>query len=58
MAQRSLAFSGVRAQRYGGTNVASRARRRALARLAHKQFHLAYFKWSLLTFFKQKCYER
>jgi hypothetical protein len=58
MAQRSLACSGVRAQWYGGTNVASRARHHALARLAHKQFHLAYFKWSLLTFFKQKCYER
>jgi hypothetical protein len=58
MDRQSLACSGVRARRYSGADVASRARRRALARLAQKHFHLAYFKWSFLTFFKQKCYER
>jgi hypothetical protein len=50
MDQRSLACSGVCARRYGGADVASRARRCALVRLAQKQFHLAYFKWSFLTF--------
>jgi hypothetical protein len=46
----SLACSGMRARRYGGADVVSRARRRALARLAQKQFHLAYFKWSFSRF--------
>jgi hypothetical protein len=58
MDRRSLTCSGMRDRRYGDADVASRAQRRALACLTQKQFHLAYFKWSFLTFFKQKCSER
>jgi hypothetical protein len=54
----SLACSGVRARRYGGEPTWQVAHDVARWHVQpHKQFHLAYFKWSFLTFFKHKCSE-